>query len=361
MININVLDEFIQKITNASVSSIEDLDGAKNLYLALEKARKKYEGKLFNMLYPLSQKKQAALLKNLMSVFKTHSGFFIQLPQWLNFRPEHGPTTQYFKERLANVKTLSNDKTLKDLAKERQTLRNLIEQSKKADEITRSRYYSYDYLFWLLHVRLSEKPDDSGADLSEQEQKRLVKKIVSAVYHKGYENTRNYYASVAQSGIGVELIIDSRLKLSLLEQEKIKLGAEEPPISSVMPDSNQGGNPVVTMRATADSDNPTKSAPLLKWLGAGGAGDLTELFYRLERSGFIDLKTYKAAGGNLSELSRRLCYVFDFKGGNPIGNLTSYLSKLKDSDLGPGPLEETPMMAIDRKKGGRMSIIVPDL
>jgi hypothetical protein len=88
------------------------------------------------------------------------------------------------------------------------------------------------------------------------------------------------------------------------------------------------------------NEQQPNSQPSVQW--EKSVSDLAELFYRLSRSGFIDLATHRSPEGNLSALSRHVCQLFQIPATvskNAAVALYTCLSKFTPEQLAPGPID----------------------
>lgn len=121
---------------------------------------------------------------------------------------------------------------------------------------------------------------------------------------------------------------------------------------------------------TLISPLPFTVLPGLKWHKDRSIADIAELFYRLAKGGFIDLREYREPNdGSLSALCRHICHLFQVppeRSKDPAAALKAALSTLlRGDEMHPGPVNEQLLWEkpLDRRPGNpksaRIAAVIP--
>ncbi|UOR03723.1 hypothetical protein MUN82_12270 [Hymenobacter aerilatus] len=359
------LYKLIQKIHQSHSFDINDLDDAVVFHNKLEKYRMKYEHNMYRDMLLLSPDQQVILLEHCLDQFVKHRLLYI-LPK----RPYEGKPS-YEQEELwrsrHDPEIINFNFELKELSDEEKLRYDILNMRMTIDENTASSmeyglYDDYEYLDWLISERIEVGPNELVSDLTDTQKKRIREKIISNTYEKAHESTLNQYQKITDKELRGLWILDYN-KWRYKKQEDEEKNEFSIMCRDAIRNLNffKGNNKNnIKEEISLNSESSSIKGPLLKWqFERGGVADMAELLYRLEKGGFINLKEFMN-DGNVSELCRRICYIFNFSGKDPISNLKAYLSDLKVKDsLGEGPVKLEDLKPIGRSRGGKMDSVLP--
>lgn len=179
--------------------------------------------------------------------------------------------------------------------------------------------------------------------------------ILDWTFRELYEETWFKYYDVAGEAPAAQWIFDLDKRAAETERWVQEIQAKPTPVGT---DSKPSANtPSLTPPAAI---SPPTELPGLKW--EKSVADIGELFYRLAKGGFINLREYREPNtGNLSALCRHICRLFQIppeKSKDAAAALKAVLNTLLRGDtMESGPVDEQLLWKkpLDRRPGNNAS------
>lgn len=181
-------------------------------------------------------------------------------------------------------------------------------------------------------------------------------------YYCGFKNdTQMFHASL--EGVDTSNTKHREASLPVIERAKKWLASAEAIISAKPTPIDTDSKPLPPSPTHPFTTSPPTELPRLKW--EKSVADIGELFYRLAKGGFIDLREYREPNtGNLSALCRHICRLFQIppeKSKDAAAALKAVMNTLLRGDtMEPGPVDEQLLWKkpLDRRPGNVASACV---